>query len=186
MRLPILLAVLLGACQGEPVASDGATDAAFDGASCMDANLIPNGTFVSGTAGWLPYNCVAEADPGGGPCGGAVRLRSPKVYATIARRINRPFESGTRLRLRAWFRADVPVAEVPSVIVAFHHPGDGGEVSTQRFSARLSALDTKWTLAEETFTLGEAEAGFTVTVSSNRPHDGTPDLLVAGIVLTTE
>ncbi len=187
MRLPILFVMLLGACEGEPVASvDPTTDAATDAATCTGANLVPNGSFDAGTAGWLPYNCIPELDPAGGPCGNAVRLRSLKLYGTIARRINRPFASGTRFRLRAWFRADVPVAEVPSVSVGFHHPGDGGEVSTQSFSARLPALDTKWTLAETTYTLAEAEAGFTVSVNSNRPHDGTPDLLVAGITLTTE
>jgi hypothetical protein len=198
------LAVLsLCACTGEQVtastvdsgvvtdvaiADSGVSDVAGDttGAMCAMPNLIPNGDFTSGDAGWTHNDCSVEPIASA-PCGRGLRLYECMRYGDIHRRVVRAFSAKTRVRLRVYFRASgVGASRPPAALVRFFRAADGGEVVDEEIDV-IGTRNADWTMSEATLTLERDHDGFDATVvsgleSATGPND---EFAVAGLTLET-
>lgn len=205
----VALTAALGGCKGEeveaPLDDAGATDApsevaseaATDGApeadareggtvnaGCADAdNLIPNGNFASGSAGWafdgLTLEPIVE-----GPCGFAMRTYATEKYGNYRRRQYVKLPVGTKLRLQVWDRDNgAPKGDHPGVLARLGHAVDGGEVTNEQVTIPL-VLGTLWSHSEQTMTVTEEEEWVDLIVTTSRMDGLSDDFVVTGISLT--
>lgn len=181
---------------GDATAIDGADgapadapsfDAAFPGAcTASSANLVTNGTFESGVAGW--NTTLAKITPiGGAPCGAGVRVHETGDYGGIYRREARPIKAGSKLRLRAWWRGNGVLGGTPPRIgVRLLRPTDAGPDSLSDEITVIATLAPEWSFGEATLVTKADTTHFDVLVTSLRTDKVPDDYLVAGIGLVVE
>lgn len=178
------------ALDGDSAPTEAATDALVDGdaGACVSTadNLVPNGDFVDGLAGWqlTSTDGAAASDEVAPPCGKAVHLFATKLYGAMSREVKRAFPKGTRVRLRGWFKQRAGTkGDTPAFFGQFYHPVDGGSLVTTEEVWVRTVLDSGWTMVEATKTLEQDEISVSIVVGSTRGDGKDDDFAVAGLSL---
>lgn len=177
---------LADARDAEPDTTEDAPPAdTADAATCVPAgNLVPDGDFAGGFASWVVEKAQLEWIDG--PCGGkAVRVYGASSYGAISRWFGSSLAKGTKLHLRAWFKASgVGGAQLPALSCVGVGTDDAGiETRTEAFAV-FGTRGPTWELAETTFTLPSDVNGFGVVISSRNPD--ADEFAVGAVSLVVE
>lgn len=162
-------------------------DASFPGAcTSAAANLVANGNFESGLAGWS--TTFAKATPAGpAACGFAMRIHETGTYGALFRREFRTIAAGATAHLRVWVKGNGVSGGVPprAVIRLLRASDAGPDTPSEEVMVSLT-LGSTWTFGQATLVTKAETTHFDAMVTSMRVDGVGDDYFVAGVALVVE